>query len=176
MIIEFELKDKQNILIWGISEDGKDRRNIGCIFTPSSSGENIKNAIQICGISEVFDFWGCARYVQPKNLNNTPKRIIDALENKKEEFIQMKDIQIMFDFGTETTKNRINLHKECLGCFNHPCTCDNKGSHKHISPYNVKREEDLEKENRLEFVEKEGVIYPKGKEKEDILKALRKKK
>ena len=177
--IEFELKDKQNILIFGVDEDGI-RKNVGCIFTPSSSAHNIKNAIQICGISEVFeifDYWGCSRYIQPKDLNNTPKRIIDALENKKEKFIQMKDIQIMFDFGTEPSdykKRDLNLDRDCLGCFNNPCTCDNKGSHKHISPYNVKRETDLEKENRLEYSEGSGIIH--GKEKEDLLKKLEDKK
>ena len=183
MEIKFELKNEKEIKIIAV-EDGKERE-VGCIFTPSSSAQNIKNAIQICGISEVFeifDYWGCSRYIQPRNLNNTRKRILDALENKKEKFIQMKDIQIMFDFGTEPSsykRNDINFDRECLGCFNTPCTCDNKGSHKHISPYNlknVKREMDLEKEGRLEFVEKEGSIRLKGKEKEDIMNALDKKK
>ncbi len=181
MKIKFELKNEKEIKIIAV-QDGVEKE-VGCIFTPSSSSENIKNAIQICGISEVFeifDYWGCSRYIQPKDVHNTKKRILDALENKKEKYIQTKDIQILFDFGTEPSnynkKKNIEFSKDCLGCFNYPCTCDNKGDHKHISPYNVKREGDLEKENRLEFEEKEGSIHLKGKEKEDLLNALEEKK
>ena len=177
MEIKFKLENEKEIKIIAI-EDGVEKE-VGCIFTPSSSGNNIKNAIQVCGASEVFDFWGCSRYIQLKDLNNTPKRIIDALENKKEEFVQMKDIQIMFDFGTEPSsykKRDLNLDRDCFGCFNIPCTCDNKGSHEHSSPYIVKREMDLEKEGRLEFVEKEGSIHLTGKEKEDFMNALEDKK
>ena len=172
MKIEFELKDNQNILIWGISEDGKARRNIGRIFTPSSSGGNIKNAIQICGFSEAFDFWGCARYMQPTHLD-TREKIIDSLENKKEEFKQTKDIQLMFDI--ETSKTSVLRHgwDDCLACFNKPCTCENKGNHKHISPYNVKREEDLK--GKLEYL-KDGKIHLKFDERQKLLKKLKDKK
>ena len=58
MKIEFEFKDKERILIIGIDEEGK-RKQIGHIFTPSSSAENNLNAIQICGFDEAFDLWGC---------------------------------------------------------------------------------------------------------------------
>ena len=173
MKIKFKLENEQEVKIIAV-EDGIEKE-VGCIFTPSSSGHNIKNAIQVCGASEIFDFWGCSAYIQPKDLNNTPKRILDALEDKKEKFVQMKDIQIMFDFGTEPSsyeKRDLNLDRDCLGCFNTPCNCENKGDHKHISPYNiknVKREGDLEEEGKLEFLEKEGVIHLTGKEKEDLL-------
>ncbi len=174
MQLKFKLIDEQNVKIIAIQDDVE--KEVGCIFTPSSSGNNIKNAIQICGASEVFDFWGCSRYTQPKDLG-TKKRIINALENKKEEHIQVKDIQIMFNFETETTKvKKYGWDENCLGCFNKPCTCDNKENHKHISPYNVKRETDLEKEGRLEYLEKDGIIHLKGKEKEDVLNALEEEK
>ncbi len=167
MKITYKLIDEQEVAI--MNGD----KQIGCIFTPASSGQTITNAIQVCGISEVFDFWGCARYMQPKDLD-TRKRIVDALENKKEEFKQTKDIQIMFDFETEPTKDRISrFDKDCLACFNKPCTCENKGNHKHISPYNVKREEDLK--DKLEYL-KDGKIHLKFDEGEKLLKKLKDKK
>jgi len=148
MIIKFELVNEQNIKIIGI-EDGMEKE-IGCIFTPSSSGRNILNAIQVCGIENVFDYWGCSRYIKPKG--NTKEQILNTLESKKEEYRQMKDIQIMFSFDTEPAswkKRNVEFSRDCLGCFNNPCTCDNKGNHKHLSPYNVKREEDIQ--NKLEY-------------------------
>lgn len=177
MEIKFKLIDEQNVKIIAV-KDGEEKE-VGCVFTPSSSGQNIKNAIQICGISEIFDFWGCSRYIQPRDLN-IPKRIINSLEDKKEEYTQTKDIQIMFDFETEPSNHKkkgISFDKDCLGCFNNPCTCENKdddGGHRGISPYNIKREEDLK--DRLEYLEKKGEIILKGKDKEDVLNALKDKK
>ena len=166
MKITFKIIDEQEVAI--MNED----KQIGAIFTPSSSSNNITNAIQVCGGSEVFDFWGCGRYSQPKNLE-TRKRILDSLENKKEEFKQAKDIQIMFD--SETFKTNVLRHDwdDCLACFNKPCTCENKGNHTHISPYNVKREGDLK--DRLEYVD-DGKIRLNPDEKEELLKKLKDKK
>lgn len=169
MNIKFKFIDEKNIKIMGIG--GGEEKEIGCIFTPAGSGERIINAIQICGISEVYDFWGCANYVQPKDLN-PPKRVIDAIKGKKEEFIQSKDIQLLFKFDMETEPNHIrsifspDFDKNCLGCFNKPCTCDNKDN-EHISPYNVKREEDVE----CEYLD-DGKIHLKEKETEEFLKKL----
>lgn len=151
MILKFKLIDEQNVKIIAI-ENGIEQE-VGCIFTPSSSGQNITNAIQVCGFSEAFDFWGCAKYVQPTHLD-TRKRIINSLENKEEEFKQVKDIQMMFDIETKPTEIRkADWDNNCCGCFNKPCTCENKGNDKHISPYNVKREEDLK--DRLEYLKDE---------------------
>lgn len=152
MKITFKLIDEQNVKIIAV-EKGVEQE-VGCIFTPSSSGNNIKNAIQVCGFSEAFDFWGCARYSQPKSLD-VREKIMDSLENKKEEFKQVKDIQLMFDIETKSTakmRSRFSydFDKDCIACFNKPCTCENKGNHKHISPYNVKREEDLK--DKLEYL------------------------
>jgi len=57
MKIEFEFKNKEKIDIIGIH--GKVRKLIGHIFTPSGSGEDTLNAIQVCGFEEAFDLWGC---------------------------------------------------------------------------------------------------------------------
>ena len=37
----------------------KGKKQVGRIFTPSGSGEDKLNAIQICGFSEAYDLWGC---------------------------------------------------------------------------------------------------------------------
>ncbi len=158
MEIKFKFINEQSIKIIGVQNN--EEHEIGCIFTPSSSAENITNAIQICGFSEAFDFWGCARYVQPRDINNTRKRICDALEHKGADFVYAKDIQLMFNFETiKSTKTP--KFGECFACFNNPCTCENKGNHKKISPYNVKREEMLK--GRLErsdkFNKRDSVIY-----------------
>ena len=144
MRIEFEQIDKENINIIGI--EGEERREIGCIFTPSGSSENCLNSIQLCGAVQIFNYWGCSRYYQPDGINNPRKSVMCALKGEREGYTQMKDIQIMFEFGTEPARiiDNIKLNKVCLGCYNHPCTCDNKGNHKYLSPYNIKREEELQ--------------------------------
>lgn len=172
MEIKFKFIDEKDIKIIGV-QDGVEKE-IGCIFTPSSSSQNIKNAIQVCGISQVFDYWGCVRYYQPDNIYNPPRAVIDALKDKKEGYTQMKDIQIMFEFGTEPTRiiNTFKEAKMCYGCFNFPCTCDNTGNHTHISPYNVVREEDIK--DKLEFLKDEkGVSHLSSKETEEYLEKNR---
>ena len=162
MKIKFKMIDEQDIKIIGV--EGDEEKEIGCIFTPSSSGGNILNAIQICGVDEVFDFWGCSRYIKPKDVKQS---IIDVLENKKPAYNQAKDIQIMFTMNTEPAdykKRRLEFRHDCLACFNNPCTCENKIDHKVISPYNVKREEQIQ--DKLKY--REGHIPLK--EQKEILK------
>lgn len=82
MKLKFELKDKQHINI--INE--KDGRICGRIFTPSGTGEVVKDAIQICGFSRAFELWGCG-----------------VIGNDKE--FPLQDIQLLFeDFKSKTGK------------------------------------------------------------------------
>lgn len=55
MKLIFDLKDNKHINI--INED--DGRIVGQIFTPSGTGEDVENAIQVCGFSRAFELWGC---------------------------------------------------------------------------------------------------------------------
>ena len=138
--IEFELINKQEIKIYGYDEDLV-KHEIGYIFTPASSGANIINAIQICGFREAYDYWGCARYQFPK-IGDNRERICNHLDGKKNPIVQAKDIQLLFDI--ETIKTKIKISNECWACFNNPCTCENKGNHAKLNPYNIKRETDVQ--------------------------------
>lgn len=151
MEIKFELVSEKEIKVIGIEEN--EEKQIGSIFTPASSSRDITNAIQVCGLSEIYDYWGCYNYNEREDFYDVKRAIIKELQNKKQGYVQMKDIQIMFEFGTQKRVEIDNTKEECWGCFNSPCTCDNKGNHKHISPYNVKREEDLK--DKLEYINKE---------------------
>lgn len=165
MEIKFKLIDEKSISIIGIEDNVE--QEVGCIFTPSGSGHNITNAIQVCGLTEAYDLWGCARYRQPKDLTKlSQRRVIDALKGEKEKFIQSKDIQLMFNMETIPA----DLSKiECEGCYNNPCTCENKDNHKHISPYNVKREGELQ--DIIEYLD-DGKIHLTYEEREELLKKL----
>lgn len=147
MKIKFKQIDEQHIKIIGIQDEIE--KEIGCIFTPSSSGQNILNAIQICSVEEVFDYWGCSRYIKGEG---TKKRILNALGNEKDNYKQMKDIQVLFSFDAEHSdwrKRNIEFSKDCDACFNYPCTCENKGNHKEINPFNIKREWQLQ--DKIEY-------------------------
>lgn len=137
MIIEFELIDKKNINIIGIDAIGK-RNTVGKIFTPSGTGVDSLNAIQVCGFKEAFDLWGCGRFAYPKLKNDMEYEKV----NGKKVFEYAKDIQLMFD--DESVNADImgsNWANNCTGCFNNPCTCERK--EKYGNPYCVKREQDL---------------------------------
>lgn len=152
MKIEFEQIDSQNIKVIGIRDGVK--KHIGDIFTPSGSANNCMDAIQICGIVEAFDYWGCARFQIPIDFNDPKKRIVDSMKGNEDRIIQTKDIQLQFSFHSEKTSRSVDFDN-CLACFNKPCTCENKGNHKHISPYNVKREDDLKLEyEKGRFIER----------------------
>lgn len=142
MRIEFELVDKETVKIIGIDGTGK-RTNVGIIFTPSGTGVDCLNAIQVCGFKEAFDLWGCGRYAYPKLKVNDMEYEKDKNGNKILQYA--KDIQLMFD-DESTTKFEMKWHENCTGCFNNPCTCERKD--KYDNPYTVKREQDLK------FIEK----------------------
>ena len=157
MKLEFELKNKQEVSV--IAIDKGVRKKVGYIFTPSGSGHYVKNAIQVCGFTDAFDLWGCAVFAK----SGDKEKIIARLDNRINSFIQVKDIQLKFDWDTELHLSIAKLGKDCVGCYNNPCTCDNKrlmlntneiieGKGKDGSnPYNVKRAEDLD----LEMVKKD---------------------
>jgi len=108
----------------------KDGKIIGHIFTPSGSGNNNKNSIQICGFTEAFDYWGCG--------------VFDGY----------KDIQLLFDDGMMGGKSSDFSFEKCLRCYRHPCQCENKipidGSHEEAEnqkvvsvPFNIKTSTEL---------------------------------
>ncbi len=120
----------------------------------------IKNAIQVCGFSEAFDYWGCAVFGRLQDKD----RVVARLESRYPEHIQVKDIQLKFDWETEphhTMHSSMN-RKDCLGCYNYPCTCENKfgsltsnevieGKGEDVkNPYNVKRADDIKDLERVE--------------------------
>ncbi len=156
MELEFELKNKQEVRV--IATDNGIRKEVGYIFTPSGSGHDIRNAIQVCGFTDAFDLWGCAIFAK----NGDKEKVVARLSNRNS-FIQVKDIQLKFDWDTELHHSKVKLGDECMGCYNNPCTCDNKklvlnadeiieGKGRNTNnPYNVKRAEDL----NLEKVKKD---------------------
>lgn len=106
MRIEFELEDKGTVKVIGIS--GKSvRKQIGTIFTPGGTCKDSLNTIQICGINDAFDYWGCARYHTYKvdktrmryaehpapKLLDVPPPLLDALK----EAIGEEKAQILID-------------------------------------------------------------------------------
>lgn len=150
MDIEFELEDKNNVRVIAV-QDGE-RKEVGHLFTPAGSGHYIKNAIQVCGFSDAYDLWGCAVFARKSDKDKVVARLI----NNYDPYIQVKDIQLMFDFDTEQHHTRHSkMGMDCLGCYNDPCTCDNgkfkfneneilEGKSKiRKNPYEVKRAADL---------------------------------
>ena len=138
MKIEFEIINKEYVNIIGIEATGK-RNVIGCIFTPSGTGVDNLNAIQVCGFKEAFDLWGCGRFVYPKLKPNDME--YEKLSGQKV-FQYAKDIQLMYD-DESVSANMLGSKwvENCTGCFNKPCTCERK--EKYENPYCVKREQEL---------------------------------
>ena len=131
MEIEFELENKKGVLIFGIENGVK--KQIGRIFTPSSNTEdrnidginnpNNPNAIQICGETKIYDYWGCGIYGKKEILidkDELNKSIITQLINRK--VTHYKDIQLQFTFDTDRINGSVDL-KDCIRCYNNPCTC-----------------------------------------------------
>lgn len=134
--------------------DGKDKI-VGQIFTPSGSGNNVKNAIQVCGFSEAFDLWGCGVFGEE---NKTTKeyskdkiklmkkyRGVDIPKTYIEtKTIMKKDVQLLFD---EYDKKRASylIHNSCVKCYNEPCTCDSLV---------IKTQKELEEQGVIELTSK----------------------
>ena len=169
MNIEFELSnDKQSINIISANE-GK-RKEIGNIFTPAGTSHNIKNAIQICGFDEAFDFWGCGIFGDKKTqLMKKDIQLMfsdyDKLEQGERGEVIVKEIKHTFpkDFPEamkkyhpegyiieQVKRNRYSLTKDnCFACYNIPCTCEVKELKVFPildNPYIIKRANDLKLE------------------------------
>jgi hypothetical protein len=162
MRIEFEFKNKEKILIMGINEKGN-KKQIGQIFTPSSSAENNLNAIQICGFDEAFDLWGCGVFgdketgEMKKDIQLCWNRVYDTIDRPMTEKVcvgerihpiteeRMKTLGLKHPYIKEKIlKSRCSFDEKngiCHKCFNHPCTCENLARYE--NPYTVKREQDL---------------------------------
>lgn len=96
---------------------------IGNIFSPSGSNADTENAIQVCGFTKAFDYWGCGLFGKPKvrtEKDNYRKYYYDSNGNKIME--QVKDIQLYFDEDTEICG--LDSLDDCQKCFNTSCTCD----------------------------------------------------
>ena len=126
MKLKFRQKNSQEIQILAVA--GKTERLVGMIFTPSSSGHNVKDAIQVCGFTEALDLWGCGIFA--------------------DKGVQVKDIQLRFTPTTEPhvldriverdgTGFELRTQMPCIRCYNHPCTCEVKTPGK--NPYVAKR-------------------------------------
>ena len=166
MELEFEPVDNKQFKV--IAVQNGIRKQVGFVYTPSSSGWNIKNAIQVCGFSEAFDLWGCAVFGQKSD----KEKVVARLERRPSEWKQVKDIQLLFEWDTEPHRTEHGGFGPdgCLGCYNSPCTCDNErlvltmdevdeGKGKTgKNPYKVKREEELE----VERVKKDEGTINKG--------------
>lgn len=142
MKLKFKQENDESVFIIGIDDKGNERE-VGRIFTPSSSGHNNLNAIQICGFTEAFDLWGCSEYQIPHVQDFGMG--IDGWE-------QAKDIQLMFGNNRKTPRETYSEQRKtfesCHSCFNKPCTCEVK--EKFANPYTVKREQDLYLEKKPE--------------------------
>jgi len=138
-------------------------KEVGHIITPSGSGRDTLNAIQICGFDEAFDLWGCGVFGN-KETNNmqkdiqlcwfypyeqmTDEQIMDVVIQEKEHFLteeQRRNLGLKKPVWTEKIrKSRFSFDLKdgvCGKCFNHPCTCEVLINHE--NPYTVKREQDL---------------------------------
>ncbi len=148
MEIKFKQNNEKSISIIGI-QNGVEKE-VGCIFTPSSSSQNTLNAIQVCGFEEAFDLWGCGRYVLQPNGVEAKLRM---LEKGNIKWMRAKDIQLLFNFNTKADGGASFNEIECLRCFNSNvyCTCENKEG-KNKNPFNLKREHQLKE--ILEFEDK----------------------
>lgn len=80
-------------------------KQIGRIFTPSGTGRNTPNAIQVCGFEDVFDLWGCGVFQDNKG---NPKKDIQILFNKNSHSGTLKG----FDFTDDCSKC-FHPEKEC---------------------------------------------------------------
>lgn len=112
-MITFKLENEEKVLIM---RDGKE---VGHIFTPSGSNHTNTKAIQVCGASEIFDFWGCGV------------------------FKGYKDIQLLFDdYKMKGTPVKGFDTSKCLACYMDPCACEQETKIDQC-PFKVKREKQI---------------------------------
>lgn len=143
--MELKFKQTSDTHIDIIATNEGTEKIVGRIFTPSGSGNNTLNAIQICGFKEAFDLWGCSEFQIMKETRNIKNDIIPRDAKGNLIMQQAKDIQLLFEWETQKTSNdflyRGRLLDNCISCFNTPCTCEIRT--KMDNPYVVKREQDL---------------------------------
>lgn len=125
--ITFELEDEQCVII------KKNGKKVGHMFTPSGSGHDCLNSVQICGCSEIFDFWGCAI------------------------FPGFKDVQLLFDGKKMEGDYNDGCNGTCIRCYMSPCQCENTADNviqkvtliSASNPFDLKRSHLLE--DRLKY-------------------------
>lgn len=134
----------------------KKEKIIGTIQTPSGTGADYINAIQVCGISEAFDFWGCGNFGKPKQIPNDDKLGRQYYYNVRGKKImeQVKDIQLYFD--EDTQKCSLDDLNDCNSCYNTECTCDIKQQTDlfaeefgNQSPFIIKRTQDIKELSKV---------------------------
>lgn len=134
MKITFELVNEQRV---NIISEGK---IIGHIFSPAGSGQNVSNAIQVCGFEEAFDLWGCGVFGEAK------PRVGGIYSSSS---VMKKDIQLLFkDYTNSQVSDNVYI-SDCSYCYNKPCTCEDTGE---TRPYSVKRSSTLNRERKLQHV------------------------
>lgn len=139
MNIKFRLVNEKEIIILNeepLKNQGTVSKEIGRIFTPSSSSNNITNAIQVCGFEEAFDLWGCAMYARPLTED---EQVLKNLGNHNTKMKQCKDIQLLFMPGSTHHVQKGDILKDCGRCYNIPCSCDNKIPEETFEKFNVEK-------------------------------------
>lgn len=91
MAIKFELKNDEEITVI------KNGEVVGQIFTPGGTGKDNIDCIQVCGFSDMFEYWGCGV------------------------FKGFKDIGL--NFSDRKMKGKFNCFKTCTRCYHDPCQC-----------------------------------------------------
>jgi hypothetical protein len=156
------LLEYEDFNIDGKSGFTKKEKVIGHIFT-----EDYTNAIQVCGFSEAFDYWGCGLFGKPKYIKKSGERVgnshtkMERMPIYKRDNVrwmeQVRDIQLYFD--EETVKCGVDTLDDCMRCYNSPCVCDvarktnvmEKDDNGTDSPFLVKRAHEIhELENKSE--------------------------
>jgi len=146
--ITFSLESEQLVVI------KRGEQTIGHIFTPCGTNGDELNVVQVCGFDELFDYWGCGVYAEEEMfsrhlpLDQSMSMIRHGVRTtgvvRVEKHTQKKDVRMLFKENEKTiVVNKmasINIQKDCLRCYNVPCTCDNKEG---PNPYSLKREEDI---------------------------------
>ena len=98
MNIIFKIIDDEQKNIEIVNKDNGEV--VGRIFTPSGTSRDMSNAIQVCGISQIFDYWSCG-VISDKDGNPT------------------KDVQLLFEGGNESysSLSKYDMINGCGKCF-----------------------------------------------------------
>ncbi len=168
--IDFELKSKEEVLIFGTDIKGV-RTEIGRIMTPAGSGGGNINAIQICGWDEAYDIWGCGVYGDEatnkmkkdiqliwfnnyKKMDDNTRRTVVIKGNVdylKEDLAKAIGVDKLKEGNIEFKKDRFDIGSDsiCHKCYNYPCECEVKI--KYENPFTVKTEQDVKPTSKKEY-------------------------